>query len=417
MQADHDQPTGADEASGSERRGGGAGAETGVREDGGAAGRGGTPLVGFTVGVTAARRAEELIALVERRGATVVHAPAMRIVPLADDGELRAATGQLVEHGPDVVIATTAVGFRGWTEAAEGWGLGDALLDRFRGAELLARGPKVRGAIRAAGLTEDWSPASESMAEVLDRLLATGVAGRRIAVQLHGEPLTEFVAALRDAGADVVGVPVYRWLPPEDPGPLDGLIDAAVARALDAITFTSAPAATSLLDRARERGLREALVDALRHDVLAACVGPVTAQPLAAYDVPTAAPERFRLGPLVQLLCQELPARAPVLRVAGHGVAVRGRVALVDGEPRSVTPAQAALLRALSRRPGQVVAPAALLRALPDPVGGEGTVGAAVAELDAALGVPGLVEAVADRGYRLAAPEQGPGAGTRLGDA
>ncbi|WEV27528.1 uroporphyrinogen-III synthase [Streptomyces sp. 71268] len=417
MQADHDQPTGADGASGPERHGGG---EAGVREDGDqerGAGRGGTPLVGFTVGVTAARRAEELIALVERRGATVVHAPAMRTVPLADDGELRSATRQLVERAPDVVIATTAVGFRGWAEAADGWGLGDALLDRFRGAELLARGPKVRGAIRAAGLTEDWSPASESMAEVLDRLLANGVAGRRIAVQLHGEPLTEFVAALRDAGADVVGVPVYRWLPPEDPGPLDGLIDAAVARTVDAITFTSAPAATSLLDRAHQRGLRDALVDALRRDVLAACVGPVTARPLAAYEVPTAAPERFRLGPLVQLLCQELPARAPVLRVGGHGVAVRGRVALVDGEPRAVTPAQAALLRALSRRPGQVVASAELSRALPDPVGGEGAVGAAVAGLDAALGVSGLVEAVADGGYRLAAPEPDPDAGAWLGDA
>jgi len=50
------------------------------------------PLAGFTVGVTAARRADELGALLERRGATVVHGPAIRIVPLPDDAELRAAT-------------------------------------------------------------------------------------------------------------------------------------------------------------------------------------------------------------------------------------------------------------------------------------------------------------------------------------
>ncbi|MER6980154.1 uroporphyrinogen-III synthase, partial [Streptomyces carpinensis] len=31
------------------------------------------PLAGFTVGVTAARRADELGALLERRGATVLH--------------------------------------------------------------------------------------------------------------------------------------------------------------------------------------------------------------------------------------------------------------------------------------------------------------------------------------------------------
>ena len=158
------------------------------------------PLAGFTVGVTAARRADELGALLQRRGAAVLHAPALRIVPLADDSELLAATKELVDHAPDVVVATTAIGFRGWIEAADGWGLGEALLARLRGVELLARGPKVKGAVRAAGLTEEWSPSSESMAEVLERLLDEGVDGRRVAVQLHGEPLPGFVEALRDGG-------------------------------------------------------------------------------------------------------------------------------------------------------------------------------------------------------------------------
>ena len=40
------------------------------------------PMAGFTVGVTAARRADELGALLQRRGAAVLHAPALRIVPL-----------------------------------------------------------------------------------------------------------------------------------------------------------------------------------------------------------------------------------------------------------------------------------------------------------------------------------------------
>ena len=46
------------------------------------------PLAGYTVAVTAARRREELGALLARRGARVVYAPAIRIVPLADDAEL-----------------------------------------------------------------------------------------------------------------------------------------------------------------------------------------------------------------------------------------------------------------------------------------------------------------------------------------
>ncbi len=171
------------------------------------------PLAGFTVGVTAARRADELGALLERRGAAVLHAPALRIVPLSDDSELLAATKEIIGRAPDIAVATTAIGFRGWVEAADGWGLGEDLLERLREVRILARGPKVKGAIRAAGLNEEWSPASESMAEVLDRLLEEGVDGLRIAVQLHGEPLPGFVESLRAAGAEVVGVPVYRWLP------------------------------------------------------------------------------------------------------------------------------------------------------------------------------------------------------------
>ncbi|MFC7261234.1 uroporphyrinogen-III synthase [Streptomyces lutosisoli] len=360
------------------------------------------PLAGFTVGVTAARRADELGALLQRRGASVVHAPALRIVPLADDSELLTATKELIDHAPDVVVATTAIGFRGWVEAADGWGLGEELLARLRGVELLARGPKVKGAIRAQGLTEEWSPSSESMAEVLDRLLDEGVDGRRIAIQLHGEPLPGFVESLRAAGAEVVGVPVYRWMPPEDIGPVDRLLDAAITRGLDALTFTSAPAAASLLSRAENRGLLPELLAALHHDVLPACVGPVTALPLQARGIDTVQPERFRLGPLVQLLCQELPGRARALPIAGHRVEIRGHAVMVDGTLRPVPPAGMSLLRSLSRRPGWVVARAELLRALPGAGRDEHAVETAMARLRTALGTPKLIQTVVKRGYRLA---------------
>ncbi|MFC9299443.1 uroporphyrinogen-III synthase [Streptomyces sp. NPDC057011] len=359
------------------------------------------PLAGFTVGVTAARRADELIALLRRRGAAVLHAPALRIVPLADDSELLAATKELIGCAPDAVVATTAIGFRGWIEAADGWGIGEELLERLRSTELLARGPKVKGAIRAAGLVEDWSPDSESLAEVLERLLVAGVAGRRIALQLHGEPLPGFVEALRAGGAEVVVVPVYRWMAPEDLGPLDRLLDAVIGGGVDALSFTSAPAAASLLSRAEERGVRGPVLEALRDRVLSACVGPVTALPLQAHGVDTVQPERFRLGPLVQLLCQELPGRARVLPLAGHRVEIRGHAVLVDAELRPVPPAGMALLRALARRPGWVVSRADLLRALPGAGRDEHAVETAMARLRSALGAPKLIQTVVKRGYRL----------------
>ena len=267
------------------------------------------PLDGLTVAVTAARRKEELTSLLERRGARVVGAPAIRIVPTHSDEQLQAATRACVAAPPDVVVATTGIGFRGWMEAADGWGLGELLRERFSSAELLTRGPKAKGAVRAAGLAEAWSPDSEASEEVLLRLLDEGVSGKRVAVQLHGEPLPEFTGALRAAGAEVVEVPVYRWVPAEDVRPLRRLVEQVVAGEVDCVTFTSAPAVASTLTVAAELGLSDALLQALSSDVLAACVGPVTAAPLVQQGVPTVQPARARLGALVRTVVEELPTR------------------------------------------------------------------------------------------------------------
>jgi uroporphyrinogen-III synthase len=360
------------------------------------------PLAGFTVGVTAARRAEELAMMLERRGASVLHGPAIRIVPLADDAELLGATRGLVERPPDITVATTGIGFRGWVEAADGWGLGEDLLRALGSGELIARGPKARGAIRATGLADAWSPVSESSAEVLQHLLNRGVEGSRIAVQLHGEPLPDVVEALTVAGAEVVEVPVYRWVPPADLGPMDRLTDAVLAGGVDVLAFTSAPAAASLLARARRRGVERELVAALRGPVLVLCVGPVTAAPLEAVAVTTVQPERSRLGAMVRRLEAEMPHRARRLPVAGHVLELRGQAALVDGELRALAPAGMALLRALARRPGRVVSRADLLAALPGSSNDEHAVETAMARLRAALGHGTLVQTVVKRGYRLA---------------
>ena len=360
------------------------------------------PLAGCTVGVTAARRADELGALLERRGAAVLHAPAIRIVPLSDDAELLAATKAVLAHPPDVVLVTTGIGFRGWVEAADGWGMAEPLLAALASAAVLTRGPKARGAVRAAGLTERWSPLSECSSEMLEHLLAQGVTGLRVAVQLHGEPLPDLCETLRRAGAEVLEVPVYRWVGPADTAPLDRLVDAVLAGGVDAVTFTSAPAAASLLAHAGASGRGEELVAALRDGVLPMCVGPVTAGPLLAREVPAVWPQRGRIGAMVRRLAQELPGRARRLPVAGHLLELRNRAVLVDGEVHPVPPAPMALLRALARCPGRVVPRAALLAVLPGGGDNEHAVESAVARLRATLGDPRVVQTVVKRGYRLA---------------
>ncbi|GAB2660736.1 hypothetical protein GCM10027271_19350 [Saccharopolyspora gloriosae] len=268
------------------------------------------PLRGFTAGITAERKAGELGALLERRGAAVRYAPAMHTVPVHDDGELTAATEAVLERPVQHVVAVTGTGFRGWLESVQAQGSGERLLEHLGRAELLARGAKARGAIRGAGLRESFTAPTEEVADILARLLETGVAGERVVVQLHGDPMTDFRERLRAAGAEVLPIVVYRWTDPVDLPALDRLIDEVIAGEVHALPLTSAPAATNFLARAERTGRGPALLAALR-GVFIACVGPVTAAPIARAGLPHAMPERARTAALVKLVADELPTFRP----------------------------------------------------------------------------------------------------------
>lgn len=366
------------------------------------------PLTGFRVAVTSARRADELSALLQRRGASVTSAAAISMVPLPDDESLRANTRALIDTPPDIVIATTGIGLRGWIAAADGWGSAAELIGALGKARVVSRGPKATGALRAASLPEEWSPESESSRELLHYLVEGGIAGQRIAVQLHGatedwDPFPEFLDELRAAGAEVVPIRVYRWHPAPRNGEFDQLVAGIADEKFDAVSFTSAPAVASVLMRAGEMGLEGRVLAALRGHVHAMCVGPVTARPLVRLGVPTSAPERMRLGALARHITDELPLLcARTVRVAGHLLEIRGTCVLVDGVVKAVSPAGMATIRALAHHPGAVVSRADLLRALP----GSGTdphaVETAVLRLRTALGDRNIVSTVVKRGYRLA---------------
>jgi uroporphyrinogen-III synthase len=366
-------------------------------------------LAGYRVAVTAARRARELCTVLRRHGAVVASAPAIAMIAMSDDDQLRFSTEALVDNPPDIVIVTTGVGLRGWLSAAGEWGLADRLTAALSQARIVARGPKATGAIRAAGLREEWSPESESSRDISQHLRESDISGCRIAVQMHGatddwDPFPEFLDELRSAQADVVPIRVYRWKPAPAGGEFDQLIQGLAHREFHAVSFTSAPAVAATLMRAADLRISGQLLDALRSDVRAMCVGPVTAAPLLRLGVPASWPERMRLGALARHIIDELPG-LHTLRAAGHRIEIRGSRVTVDDTVQSLSPAMMAILRALAMRPGSVVARSELLRALPGSAADPHAVDTAVLRLRKALGDRNIVVTVVKRGYRLAIDE------------
>jgi uroporphyrinogen-III synthase len=73
------------------------------------------PLTGFVAGITAARRADELGALLVRRGASVRCGPAIRIVPL-----VRTVAETLLARAPRFSAGGRSIELRGRSAVADG---------------------------------------------------------------------------------------------------------------------------------------------------------------------------------------------------------------------------------------------------------------------------------------------------------
>ena len=283
-------------------------------------------LAGCVVLVTADRRSAELAAALGRRGAAIRHAPALSMVPHTDDAALLEGTRSLLADPPDPVIVTTGIGFRGWIEAADAAGLDEPLVEMLRGTRIVARGPKARGAIQAAGLTADWVAESETSAEIAEVLLDEGVAGRDIAVQHHGAGADGLDEAFAAAGARVRSLVVYRWGPPPDPAVVEASVRAVAAGEIDAVVFTSAPGAAAWLAAADDAGVSHKIAGlARRGAVVMGPTGAGSARWSGRSSGTTAACRRCRPSPArsrctAALRCSTAtcsPSRRPASRCSG----------------------------------------------------------------------------------------------------
>jgi uroporphyrinogen-III synthase len=318
----------------------------------------------------------------------------MRTTLLEDVDMTLAATRDALAEPIDAVVLSTGLGVRSWLGAIESAGMHDQLVAACADAVVLARGPKARSAALGGGLEVDWQSPDETSGGMLARLDEIGVKGGRVVVQLDGGDGL-LADQVRDLGAEVIGIPVYRWHPPTDPNPARRLVEATVERRLDAVTFTCAYAVGNTFSLAPDP---DALAAAFEHGVAAVAVGPVTAAALRGRGITRVVePERARLGSMVQAVVVELSSRHRTLLLGGDRVRLQGSAVLVPGrEAILLTHREAAILDLLVSR-GRVVVPKSQLS-------GDGkdehAAEAAVGRLRSKLGPFGAgIRAVPRRGY------------------
>lgn len=229
----------------------------------------------------------------------------------------------------------------------------------------------------------------------------------------------DLAALLEDLGARTLPTPTVRLSPGDetlarragDRAAAARFVGALVRRDVHAVTFTTAPGVTGLLEAAAVTGTLDLLLTALREDVLPVCLAPACARPLEAVGVAPRTAERPRFPALAELLAATLPQRIrrEIRLDARRTLILQGFSAAVGEHCVTLPPLPAAVLAELARRPGWVVSRAELLRRVWDIRDGRGTqrdehaVEATVARLRTALGpAAGLIKTVTKRGYRLA---------------
>jgi uroporphyrinogen-III synthase len=354
------------------------------------------PLAGYTVGITGHRRWEEQAEMLVRRGARVVHGPTMATGQLGDTDVTLDATRVVLAAPVDLVVLTTGIGVRSWFAAAESAGLDDDLRVALSAGRVIARGPKALNAARQVGLEVQWTAPSETSHEMIATLRAEGIDGRRVVVQRDGggPVVADAVRAL--GPAEVIDVPVYRWHVPADVDPAIRLLELAVGRQLDAVTFTCSYAVHNAFQLCPDV---DGLSAAFNDGVTAVAVGPVTAATLRSHGVVHVVEpqQRARLGAMVLALVEHFAGRSRLLAAAGDQRRWQGAALVApDGTETELTAAEARLLETLVEHAPSVVPKSALI----EPGVDEHAAEAGVARLRAKLGPLGVgIRTVRRRGY------------------
>jgi uroporphyrinogen-III synthase len=234
----------------------------------------------------------------------------MQEVPLDDNEAVFAFADDLLAGRFAAVIFLTGVGATALLEVAERRHDRETMLAALRSTTTIVRGPKPAAVLR------DWNvpialraPEPNTWADLIAAIDASDLDlhGACVAVQEYGVLSNELHDALRDRGAIVTSVPVYRWTLPDDTAPLEAAIRATVETGFDVLLFTSAQQVRHVLLVAERLGLADAWREAL-NDTVIASIGPTCSETLQELGLPVdLEPTHPKMGTLVREALQQAP--------------------------------------------------------------------------------------------------------------
>lgn len=228
------------------------------------------------------RRAKEMEALIQKEGGIPFVAPSLREIPLEENARVFEFGQKLFSSEIEILVLLTGVGTRFLIETLKTKYQLEEIRSRLKSVILVARGPKPIAALAQIQLKPNLSvPEPNTWHEIVKILDQKNlIQSHRIAIQEYGTPNELLTAALKEKGAQVLVVPVYRWELPENLKPLKMAIQKIAEGKVDVLLWTSAQQLVHVLQVARQLGQEDALRQGAKKAVIAS-IGPIASEALA----------------------------------------------------------------------------------------------------------------------------------------
>lgn len=262
-------------------------------------------LENLNVVIFESRHAQTIADMVKLNGGTPVSAPSMREVPLEDNVHVFSFAEKLFRSEIDVIILLTGVGTRALMNVLETRYQREDILTALKETTLVPRGPKPIRVLKEWGVPFAVTvPEPNTWREILGTLdqnkETIPIKDKVVAVQEYGVTNEFLLQGLKERGAKLLVVPVYRWALPEDVGPLKKAIREMIEGRAEVALFTTAVQIHHVLKMAGEMGVAEDLKKAFQKMVVAS-VGPDCTEAIESYGLSVdIQPESPKMGPLVR---------------------------------------------------------------------------------------------------------------------
>ena len=257
---------------------------------------------GLTVAAFESRMAREMTRLIEHHGGQARVVQALQEIPIQDNPAALRFGAKLIDGSVDILILMTGIGTTTLFDILQSRHPMASIIAGLTHTAIIARGPKPVGALKALGLTPALTvPEPNTWIEVVSTLDEyRPVKGLRVAVQEYGTSNPELLEALRQRGADVFPVPIYRWALPEDRGPLKQILGEIVAGTVQVMLVTNAAQIDHVMQLLEQDGTTAQFKEACKKMVVAS-IGPTASERLRHYDLPIDfEPSHPKMGVLVK---------------------------------------------------------------------------------------------------------------------